>query len=178
MLAGEFLALTGAKLNGAEMMACGLATHYSVSEVSSIRPFCFFQFTYLSVMLTVCQFTFFLQKLPLIEEELGKLVTDDPSVIEACLEKYSDLVYPDMNSVIHRFFFFFSLSQYIYKSFHCKHIGISNFYHVSNSASLLYHLVRIDIVDKCFGLDTVEEIIDSLVYILFTSGLFLLRLDP
>ncbi|KAL9429943.1 hypothetical protein AB3S75_025349 [Citrus x aurantiifolia] len=90
---GEFLALTGAKLNGAEMMACGLATHYSVSE-----------------------------KLPLIEEELGKLVTDDPSVIEACLEKYSDLVYPDMNSVIH----------------------------------------RIDIVDKCFGLDTVEEIIDSL----------------
>ncbi|ESR58594.1 hypothetical protein CICLE_v10020245mg [Citrus x clementina] len=90
---GEFLALTGAKLNGAEMMACGLATHYSVSE-----------------------------KLPLIEEELGKLVTDDPSVIEACLEKYSDLVYPDKNSVIH----------------------------------------RIDIVDKCFGLDTVEEIIDSL----------------
>lgn len=106
MLAGEFLALTGAKLNGAEMMACGLATHYSVSEVSSIRPFCLFQFTYLSVMLTVCKFTFFLQKLPLIEEELGKLVTDDPSVIEACLEKYSDLVYPDMNSVIHRFFFF------------------------------------------------------------------------
>lgn len=36
LLAGEYLALTGAKLNGAEMMACGLATHYSVSEVSSI----------------------------------------------------------------------------------------------------------------------------------------------
>lgn len=96
------------------MMACGLATHYSVSEVSSIRPFCFFQFTYLSVMLTVCKFTFFLQKLPLIEEELGKLVTDDPSVIEACLEKYSDLVYPDKSSVIHRFFFFlFPLTVYL-----------------------------------------------------------------
>ncbi|XP_058008291.1 3-hydroxyisobutyryl-CoA hydrolase-like protein 1, mitochondrial isoform X2 [Hevea brasiliensis] len=62
---GEYLALSGEKLNGAEMIACGLATHYSYSE-------------------------------------LGKLFTDDPSVIEATLEKYGDLVHPDKMSVIHR----------------------------------------------------------------------------
>ncbi|XP_043697951.1 3-hydroxyisobutyryl-CoA hydrolase-like protein 1, mitochondrial isoform X2 [Telopea speciosissima] len=90
---GEYLALTGEKLNGAEMLACGLATHYSLSA-----------------------------RLPLIEERLGTLVTDDPSVIESSLEHYCDLVYPDKKSVFH----------------------------------------RIDTIDKCFGHDTVEEIIDAL----------------
>ncbi|XP_063940455.1 3-hydroxyisobutyryl-CoA hydrolase-like protein 1, mitochondrial isoform X2 [Daucus carota subsp. sativus] len=87
---GEYLALTGDRLNGAEMMACGLATHYS------------------------------LHALPLIEEHIGNLVTDDPSVVEASLEKYSDLVYPDNMSIIQ----------------------------------------RTETIDKCFGHDTVEEIID------------------
>ncbi|XP_058084968.1 small ribosomal subunit protein mS47 [Magnolia sinica] len=90
---GEYLALTGEKLNGVEMIACGLATHYSLSA-----------------------------RLGWIEERLGKLVTDDPSVIETSLEQYGDLVYPDKRSVLH----------------------------------------RIETVDKCFGLDTVEEIIDAL----------------
>lgn len=90
---GEYLGLTGEKLNGAEMISCGLATHYAHST-----------------------------KLALIEEQLGKLVTDDPSVIETSLEKYSDLVYPDNISVLN----------------------------------------RIEILDKCFSHDTVEEIIDSL----------------
>ncbi|KAE8038639.1 hypothetical protein FH972_011127 [Carpinus fangiana] len=71
---GEYLGLTGEKLNGAEMIACGLATHYAHTA-----------------------------RLPLIEEQLGKLVTDDPSVIETCLEKYSELVYPDKTSVVNRF---------------------------------------------------------------------------
>lgn len=35
LYSGEYLALTGEKLNGAEMMACGLATHYSLKEVST-----------------------------------------------------------------------------------------------------------------------------------------------
>lgn len=42
--AGEYLALTGEKINGAEMMACGLATHYSLKEVS-IHLFSIFNFT-------------------------------------------------------------------------------------------------------------------------------------
>ncbi|KAK4592852.1 hypothetical protein RGQ29_017133 [Quercus rubra] len=75
------------------MIFCGLATHYAHSS-----------------------------KLALIEEQLGKLDTDDPSVIETSLEKYSDLVYLDNISVLH----------------------------------------RIEILDKCFSHDTVEEIIDSL----------------
>jgi 3-hydroxyisobutyryl-CoA hydrolase len=47
--------------------------------------------------------SFLLQRLPLIEEQLGKLVTDDPSVIETCLEKYSELVYTDKTSVVSRY---------------------------------------------------------------------------
>ncbi|KAB1225245.1 3-hydroxyisobutyryl-CoA hydrolase-like protein 1, mitochondrial [Morella rubra] len=70
---GEYLALTGEKLNGAEMIACGLATHYAHSA-----------------------------RIPVIEEQLGKLVTDDPSVIESSLENFSDLVYPDKTSVLNR----------------------------------------------------------------------------
>lgn len=70
---GEYLALTGGKLNGAEMKACGLATHYSLNA-----------------------------KLPLIEEQLGKLITDDPSVIETSLENYGDLVCAEKTSVVHR----------------------------------------------------------------------------
>ncbi|GMP62013.1 hypothetical protein CsSME_00024277 [Camellia sinensis var. sinensis] len=70
---GEYLALTGDKLNGVELISCGLATHYSISA-----------------------------RLPLIEEQLGKLVTDDPSIVETSLAKYGDIVYPDRASVLHR----------------------------------------------------------------------------
>ncbi|XP_020551231.1 3-hydroxyisobutyryl-CoA hydrolase-like protein 1, mitochondrial isoform X3 [Sesamum indicum] len=70
---GEYLALTGEKLNGAEMLSCGLATHFS-------------------------QIT----KLPLVEEQLGNLVTDDPSVIETSLGNHGDTVHPEQSSVIHR----------------------------------------------------------------------------
>ncbi|KAK4403576.1 3-hydroxyisobutyryl-CoA hydrolase-like protein 1, mitochondrial [Sesamum angolense] len=70
---GEYLALTGEKLNGAEMLSCGLATHFS-------------------------QIT----KLPLVEEQLGNLVTDDPSVIETYLGNHGDTVRPEQTSVIHR----------------------------------------------------------------------------
>nr|KYP31743.1 hypothetical protein KK1_047787 [Cajanus cajan] len=91
---GEYLALTGEKLNGVEMVTCGLATHYSSSA-----------------------------RLPLIEEQLGKLVTDDPSAIETTLEQYGELVHPDSSSV----------------------------------------LQRIEILDKCFCHDTVEEIVDAML---------------
>ncbi|CAN4092603.1 unnamed protein product [Withania somnifera] len=71
---GEYLALTGEKFNGVEMIACGLATHYSLKE-----------------------------KLPWVEERLGKLITDDRLVIENSLAQYGDLVYPDRRSVLHKF---------------------------------------------------------------------------
>ncbi|CAL5398097.1 unnamed protein product [Camellia sinensis] len=61
-----YLALTGDKLNGVELISCVLATHYSISA------------------------------------RLGKLVTDDPSVVETSLAKYGDIVYPDRASVLHR----------------------------------------------------------------------------
>ncbi|RDX85188.1 3-hydroxyisobutyryl-CoA hydrolase-like protein 2, mitochondrial, partial [Mucuna pruriens] len=90
---GEYLALTGDKLNGVEMIACRLATHYSLNA-----------------------------RLALLEERLGKLITDEPSVVETSLAQYGDLVYPDRSSVLH----------------------------------------RIDNIDRCFGHETVEEIIEAL----------------
>ncbi|CAL5358838.1 unnamed protein product [Camellia sinensis] len=72
-LPGEYLALTGEKLNGAEMIACGLATHYSLNA-----------------------------RLASVEERLGKLIKDDPSVIEDSLAQYGDLVYPDKRSILHK----------------------------------------------------------------------------
>ncbi|KAM7255676.1 hypothetical protein ACFE04_008574 [Oxalis oulophora] len=70
---GEYLALTGDKLNGVEMIACGLATHYLLKE-------------------RVC----------MIEERLGQLNTDLSSVILNSLSQYADLVYPEKTSVLHK----------------------------------------------------------------------------
>ncbi|CAI9101343.1 OLC1v1038644C1 [Oldenlandia corymbosa var. corymbosa] len=70
---GEYLGLTGAKLNGVEMLSCGLATHCTLDS-----------------------------KLPLIEEQLRSLLTDDPSVVESSLQNFGDIVHPDQASVIHR----------------------------------------------------------------------------
>uniref|UniRef100_A0A0D6R0P1 3-hydroxyisobutyryl-CoA hydrolase n=1 Tax=Araucaria cunninghamii TaxID=56994 RepID=A0A0D6R0P1_ARACU len=70
---GEYLALTGERLNGAEMLATGLATHFSVSA-----------------------------RINWIEERLGSLVTDDPSVVKTALDEYSDVVIPDTKSFIRR----------------------------------------------------------------------------
>ncbi|KAJ0803278.1 putative 3-hydroxyisobutyryl-CoA hydrolase [Helianthus annuus] len=90
---GEFLGLTGSRLNGAEMIACGLATHYSHS-----------------------------QNVLAIEESLNNLITNDPCVIESCIHNFSDLNHLDKNSVFR----------------------------------------RMKTINKCFSLDTVEEIIEAL----------------
>ncbi|CAI0376749.1 unnamed protein product [Linum tenue] len=90
---GEYLALTGDKLNGVEMIASGLATHYSLHS-----------------------------KLAWIEDRLGNLITDDRDAIETSLAHYGVIVHPDKTSVLH----------------------------------------KIEIIDKCFNRDTVEEIIDAL----------------
>lgn len=44
------------------------------------------------------------QRLPLIEEQLGKLITDEPSVIESSLAKFGDIVHPDRMSVLQRYY--------------------------------------------------------------------------
>ncbi|XP_010469172.1 PREDICTED: 3-hydroxyisobutyryl-CoA hydrolase-like protein 1, mitochondrial [Camelina sativa] len=73
---GEYLGLTGLKLSGAGMLACGLATHYIRSE-----------------------------EVPVMEEQLKKLLTDDPSVVESCLEKCSEVAHPEKTGVLGRFVF-------------------------------------------------------------------------
>ncbi|KAH7574039.1 hypothetical protein JRO89_XS03G0243400 [Xanthoceras sorbifolium] len=100
---GEYLALTGEKLNGVEMIACGLATHFTLNAVCSrctlLLPV-FFLLVPLYVQLIIMNSPW--QRLAMIEERLGKLITDDPSVIESSLAQYGDLVYPDRESVLHK----------------------------------------------------------------------------
>ncbi|KAL5098646.1 hypothetical protein RYX36_002973 [Vicia faba] len=70
---GEYVGLTGARLDGAEMLACGLATHF----VPSL-------------------------KLSLLEESLCKVETSDPAVVSAIIDKYSEQVSLKEGSVYHR----------------------------------------------------------------------------
>ncbi|XP_011031454.1 PREDICTED: 3-hydroxyisobutyryl-CoA hydrolase-like protein 2, mitochondrial isoform X2 [Populus euphratica] len=73
-VSGKYLALTEDKLNAVEMIACGLASHYTLHE-----------------------------RLDLVEERLGKLITDEATVIETSLAQYGDLVYPDKTSILYKF---------------------------------------------------------------------------
>ncbi|OVA01284.1 Crotonase superfamily [Macleaya cordata] len=57
---GEYAGLTGARLDGPEMLACGLATHFVPS-----------------------------MKLPLLEEALKKVNTTDPAILSAIIDKFS-----------------------------------------------------------------------------------------
>ncbi|CAI8600545.1 unnamed protein product [Vicia faba] len=70
---GEYVGLTGARLDGAEMLACGLATHFVPSS-----------------------------KLSLLEESLCKVETSDPAVVSAIIDKYSEQVSLKEGSVYHR----------------------------------------------------------------------------
>ncbi|XP_074581297.1 3-hydroxyisobutyryl-CoA hydrolase 1-like isoform X2 [Curcuma longa] len=70
---GEYVGLTGTRLDGAEMLACGLATHF----VSSTN----------------------LKKL---EESLSKVETSDPFAICACIDQFSKSVPPKPSSSYHR----------------------------------------------------------------------------
>ncbi|XP_014516624.1 3-hydroxyisobutyryl-CoA hydrolase 1 isoform X1 [Vigna radiata var. radiata] len=70
---GEYVGLTGARLNGAEMLACGLATHFVPSS-----------------------------KLSLLEEALCKVETSDPNAVSAIIDKYSEQPFLKDDSVYHR----------------------------------------------------------------------------
>ncbi|XP_060210468.1 3-hydroxyisobutyryl-CoA hydrolase 1-like [Lycium barbarum] len=59
---GEYAGLTGARLDGAEMLACGLATHFVHSE-----------------------------RLPFLEQALIKVNTSDPDVISAIISRFSNI---------------------------------------------------------------------------------------
>ncbi|XP_010275255.1 PREDICTED: 3-hydroxyisobutyryl-CoA hydrolase 1-like isoform X3 [Nelumbo nucifera] len=58
---GEYIGLTGARLDGAEMLACGLATHFVPA-----------------------------MKLSLLEEALFKVNTSDPAVVSTIIDKISE----------------------------------------------------------------------------------------
>ncbi|KAB1225066.1 3-hydroxyisobutyryl-CoA hydrolase 1 [Morella rubra] len=70
---GEYVGLTGTRLDGAEMLACGLATHF----VPSVR-------------------------LSLLEEALCKLDSTDPALISAIIDEYSHQPSLKEQSAYHR----------------------------------------------------------------------------
>ncbi|KAL4178524.1 hypothetical protein AMTRI_Chr13g115480 [Amborella trichopoda] len=70
---GEYIGLTGPRLDGAEMLACGLATHFVPSKA-----------------------------LPSLEKELSKVDTLDPSVICAMIDWFAQKVPLMDNSAYHR----------------------------------------------------------------------------
>ncbi|CAJ2678169.1 unnamed protein product [Trifolium pratense] len=70
---GEYVGLTGARLDAAEMLACGLATHFVPSS-----------------------------KLSLLEESLCKVENNDPVVVSAIIDKYSEQPSLKADSVYHR----------------------------------------------------------------------------
>ncbi|KAE8650279.1 hypothetical protein Csa_010883 [Cucumis sativus] len=70
---GEYVGLTGARLDGAEMLACGLATHFVTSE-----------------------------KLTHLEEALCRADTSEPSIISSIIDKFSQRPILKGQSVYHR----------------------------------------------------------------------------
>ncbi|KAK7859524.1 3-hydroxyisobutyryl-coa hydrolase 1 [Quercus suber] len=70
---GEYLGLAGARLDGAEMLVCGLATHFVPSE-----------------------------RLSLLEEALCKVDSSDPAIISAVINEYSKQPYMKEKSAYHR----------------------------------------------------------------------------
>ncbi|PIA32742.1 hypothetical protein AQUCO_04400146v1 [Aquilegia coerulea] len=70
---GEYVGLTGARLDGAEMLECGLATHFVPAE-----------------------------KLPSLEEALIEVNTSDPVVISAIIDKFSQRSHLKGKSAFHR----------------------------------------------------------------------------
>ncbi|KAL9232327.1 hypothetical protein vseg_007451 [Gypsophila vaccaria] len=70
---GEYLALTGDRLNGLELALCGLATHYIHSN-----------------------------KIALIEEKLAHLETNDLSAVRRLLDDYSDTAQLHSKSILNR----------------------------------------------------------------------------
>ncbi|KAI3449000.1 hypothetical protein Pfo_005665 [Paulownia fortunei] len=70
---GEYVGLTGTRLDGAEMLACGLATHFVRSE-----------------------------RLPLLEEALVKADSSVPAVISSIIGEFSQIPNLKKNSSYHR----------------------------------------------------------------------------
>lgn len=57
----------------------------------------------LQILVIHTDYMSYVQRLNWIEDRLGKLITDDPSVIETTLQHYGDVVYPEKESVVHRY---------------------------------------------------------------------------
>ncbi|KAG6500272.1 hypothetical protein ZIOFF_040115 [Zingiber officinale] len=74
---GEYLGLTGARLNGVEMVACGLATHFVPSKV-------------------------LFHNLLLLEKSLHEMDVAEPNTIQGIINKYTHQVQLKEDSVLHR----------------------------------------------------------------------------
>ncbi|KAL3615448.1 3-hydroxyisobutyryl-CoA hydrolase 1 [Castilleja foliolosa] len=80
---GEYVGLTGARLDGAEMLACGLATHFVPSDVAADEDVSVFRHRH-SIMGGI-----FAKRLPMLEEALVKADSSDPDVISSIIADFS-----------------------------------------------------------------------------------------
>ncbi|KAG4938576.1 hypothetical protein JHK84_044825 [Glycine max] len=136
---GEYAGLTGARLDGAEMLACGLATHFVPSS-----------------------------KLSLLEEALCKVETSDPNAVSAIINKYSeqpflkeDSVYHSHNRILLHFAATCPLSSVnlscLYQLCPGQAVPVS-----TAGSSAFVQLDLMDVINKCFSKKAVEEILSSL----------------
>ncbi|KAG4940688.1 hypothetical protein JHK87_044559 [Glycine soja] len=148
---GEYAGLTGARLDGAEMLACGLATHFVPSSAR----------VHLLSKMTV-------EKLSLLEEALCKVETSDPNAVSAIINKYSeqpflkeDSVYHSHNRILLHFAATCPLSSVnlscLYQLCPGQAVPVS-----TAGSSAFVQLDLMDVINKCFSKKAVEEILSSL----------------
>lgn len=82
---GEYVGLTGARLDGAELLACGLATHFVPSS-----------------------------KLASLEEDLCRVASSNPAAVSAIIDKYSEQPILKKDSAFHRLAFDASTQAHSY----------------------------------------------------------------
>ncbi|WZY79850.1 hypothetical protein YC2023_026234 [Brassica napus] len=97
---GEYVGLTGARLDGADMLACGLATHYLPSTVSYIERLPSSNIysakdCYLVRLLLV-------QRLTALEAELCRVDSSDPALVSTILDAYTQNPHLKQQSAYHR----------------------------------------------------------------------------
>ncbi|KAH7525241.1 hypothetical protein FEM48_Zijuj06G0204200 [Ziziphus jujuba var. spinosa] len=130
---GEYVGLTGSRLDGAEMLVCGLATHFVPST-----------------------------RLSLLEEALCKANSSDPAIISSIIDEYSQQPSLKEQSAYRRFdhrLLDLRLSMNVLQ--YARERYTSNKL-IKELNWVTHFVIQLDVIDKCFSQRTVEEILSAL----------------
>ena len=89
---GEYLGLTGARLDGKEMLACGLATHFVLSKVLSLKDIQSYHKRYFLNDIHFFAYSLLLQDLLLLENALSEVASSDASTISRVISGFSSKI--------------------------------------------------------------------------------------